>query len=86
MPVGVSDVEVAVAGRVVVVGAQHGGGEPVDQRMIDKAAQVLALVDEGEDGRATFEVVSLFVVASAVGGPDALEGLDDAVGFVSERA
>ena len=47
MPARVSDVEVAVTAGIVEIVAQQSGGDVVDPRVIEQAAEILALIAKG---------------------------------------
>ena len=86
VPLGVSDVVVAVAAGVVVVVAQQRCRDVVYARVVDEAAEEFFLVDELGEGGPPLVVVGPSVVAAAVHGPDALEGVRYAAGLIGEEA
>ena len=84
MPAGVPYIKVAVAGGVIVLFAKNCREEPVDERLVNQTTQVLALVDERNDGGTLLIVVGLTVMAAAMVGPNALERVNDLVGLIGE--
>ena len=86
MPARIADVEIAVAAGVVEIVAQNAGGNVVDARVVEQAAQVFALVGEGHNARARPAFVLFAVVPAAVRGPYGLKFLDNAVDAIGHEA
>ena len=85
VPAGIARVQVAVAAGVVEVLAANAGSDVVYPRVVEKRAQVLALVREWEYRRPGDAVVLATVMPTAVGRPDRLELLDDPVDAVGQQ-
>ena len=84
VPARVAHIEVAVAARVVVVLAQQVAGHVVDSRVVQQRAQVLTLVDKGDQRRTLRMIVRLPVMPAAMLGPEALELGGDSFRFLRE--
>ena len=86
VPLGVADVEVAVAARVVEVVAEQRRDDVLDARVVDQRAEVLVLVYERHQRRSVLVVVLPAVVSAAVVGPDLLERVRDVADLGGEVA
>ena len=65
--------KVPVAEHVVVVVAEQGGRDAVDPQVVDESAEVLVLVDEGNEGGTAHPVVGIAGVSSPLHVPHLVE-------------
>ena len=86
MPVGITDVEVAIAAEIDVIFAEQTGEDAVDAWIIDQRGEIVSLIDKGQNAGTRCTVVRLAVMTTAMCRKNALKLLDNAVDPVAQQA